>query len=127
MKNVVVEAEIVKEVDGVYIVGTPDILTDDSVIDIKTTSQSVSKPRDEHVVQVNVYMWMTNRKKGYLVYIIRNENIRIFEVEYDEKLIELFLHHAKKLAECFTKKQAPKPEYGWRCARCQYWERCGIA
>lgn len=62
-----------------YFVGTPDIITEDSIIDIKTSWDSTTfpwfesdLPTKDYLYQVLAYMELTGKRKGYVAYCLTN-------------------------------------------------------
>lgn len=61
-----------------YFTGTPDILTDELVIDTKcswdafTFPYFMDKPPIVYVVQLQIYMYLTGRRKAILAYCLEN-------------------------------------------------------
>lgn len=97
-----------------YFCGTPDLITDDEVIDIKNSFDCWSFPlfdnqikNKDYFAQLQVYMHLTGKRKSRLVYVLLNTpeemhweqqlkyddkpkelRIKAFEVEYDAEFIE---------------------------------------
>ena len=97
-----------------FFTGTPDIITDDEVLDIKCSWDCFTFPlfEDEiptkdYIYQLQVYMHLTGNKKARLVYVLLNTpdelkweekhdyshldkkyRIKTFSLEYDETIIE---------------------------------------
>ena len=104
--------------------GTPDVVTDDLVIDMKsswdyTTFPIWAKdiPNKDYSSQLQVYMWLTERTKARLVYVLSNtpENlwrsdvdmldytqllddfrIKEFDIEYDDDFISQLQERVEK-------------------------------
>ena len=58
-----------KEVDKYTVYGTPDLIFDDKVVDIKFSMFSRKVPNEHDVMQVRLYMWLLGLGKGELWYI----------------------------------------------------------
>lgn len=97
-----------------YFCGTPDLITDDEVIDIKNSWDCFTFPlfdneikNKDYFTQLQVYMHLTGKRKARLVYVLLNTpeemqweqqlkyddkpkelRIKAFEVEYDAEFIE---------------------------------------
>lgn len=59
--SAVVERKFTREVEGITIVGTPDVIYPDKglLVDYKTTAMTPKKgPYPHHVLQVNIYRWL---------------------------------------------------------------------
>lgn len=104
---------VLKKPIGEYvIVGMPDLVKDDTVYEFKysTTTPREPKPWDE--TQLRVYLWMTGKPKGELVYFTPR-NIKVFEVDEalsDEDIIRLLRYKWAK--------------YRWECSRCPFKHEC---
>jgi len=64
-----------------YFIGTPDIITDDAIIDIKTSWDGLTfpwfdeeMPDKDYIFQVLAYMHLTGRRKGYVAFCLTNSN-----------------------------------------------------
>ena len=83
-----------------YFIGTPDIVTDDAVIDIKTAWNGSTFPWFENELpsknyfyQVQAYLHLTGRKKGFVAYCLTNASESMIQDEvrrdaWRQKLIE---------------------------------------
>lgn len=64
---------IVGHSDGIYILGLNTAYQEDVVLDIKTAGpnfwSSGGRPYPSNIFQINLYMWMLNKKKGVLLYV----------------------------------------------------------
>lgn len=78
-------------------------------------------PKHEHVVQLNLYMFMSDRKEGHLLYFCKNDGrIKTFCIPYDKKLIEPYLKeidHLIKLSEKYKKGKLKINELPAPCGR----------
>jgi len=54
------------------IVGFPDALFPDKVIEIKYAGSDLSVPHEHHILQLRAYLWLTNLKEGELWYFTPN-------------------------------------------------------
>lgn len=97
-----------------YFCGTPDLIVEDEVLDIKCSWSAFTFPLFEKEIpdinykyQVNVYMHLTGKKKAKVVYILLNTpeeiskyeesynydnidkkyKIKVYEFDYDESII----------------------------------------
>lgn len=106
-----------------YFTGTPDIITNDEILDIKCSFSPFTFPLLEDVIptkdyeiQVQVYMHLTGKKKARVCYILletppefnygevedfshldKKYRIKTFSFEYDENII---LQLREKVKEC---------------------------
>lgn len=107
-----------------YATGTPDVLLDNLVIDIKSSWDYTTFPmffdkipNNDYASQLQVYMWLTEIKDARLVYVLSNtpENLRRsdldwldytelpsdfrikeFDLEYDDLFIEQLIEKVEK-------------------------------
>lgn len=74
-----------------YFCGTPDIVTDDEVLDIKMSWDAFTFPlfdteisNKDYYAQLQTYMALTGRKKARLVYVLLNTPPELaYETQYD--------------------------------------------
>jgi hypothetical protein len=139
--------------DNLYIIpGTEDEL---GLLEVKTTYgtgvktiQQKGKPKPEHLIQVQIYMWLEPKiKEGHIVYIGRDNGYRTeFKVTLEGfdaevvlerlNLLEKRIKHKKLPARDFkvaikngsikNKFQKDKKEYktDWQCSYCQWLDMC---
>ncbi len=100
----------------VYLTGRPDILTPDSVIEIKY-SRNKDPVQESHKYQVSIYMLLTKRQKGTIFYITP-DTIKEYVVLGSMTEAEL-----QKMVKEYVENK-PTPKYGWECAYCPYKEKC---
>ena len=70
-----------KTFENDYFIGTPDVVTDDAVIDIKTAWDGSTfpwfaeeLPTTAYFYQLQAYLQLTGRKKGFIAYFLTNAN-----------------------------------------------------
>jgi CRISPR-associated protein Cas4 len=103
------------------------------VLDIKSINnkgfKSLKKAKEEHVLQLQLYLHFFNIKKGMLLYIDKDQQeIKEFTVSYNKKKVKELLDNFKKLREKIDKNSIPKridsnlknPQ----CFYCSYKEVC---
>ncbi len=107
------EKEIEKTVEYddkiITIVGRPDILLKDAVIEIKYSRLVNEEPLEHHLNQLKLYIFLTGKPRGYLIYFMPT-GIREFIVE--EEITEDFV---KSLIDSWK-----SPRYEWECQYCNY-------
>jgi len=119
------EEQILYKTNEVTLAGTPDLIFNHIVLDIKTVNKIPPKPYDHHVKQVNAYIRMANALMGFIVYICKRDGrIEICPVEYDEEMFKEILERAKVLKECLEKRIPPPKEVGFMCNYCEWEEKC---
>jgi len=101
-----------------YFCGTPDVILDDRIIDIKSSWDCFTFPlffnvipNEDYRYQLQTYMHLTGKKKAQLVYVLMNTpeeltfedshdyseinskyRIKIFDIDYDEEVIYELQH-----------------------------------
>lgn len=94
--------------------------------------KSMKEPKEEHVLQIQLYLHFFNLKKGILLYEGKdNSQIEEFVVKYDKKMAEKSLDDFKRLRKNnIDKNLIPQqlPDYpdNWQCQYCQFKEICSM-
>ena len=103
--------EIKVTIDGKekVLVGRPDLLFEDCVVEIKYSRDLTDKPLEHHINQLKMYLFMTGKKQGYLVYITP-QGLREFTIEeqFDANSFKEFIATWKS------------PRYDWECEYCEF-------
>ncbi|MCD6550157.1 PD-(D/E)XK nuclease family protein [bacterium] len=94
--------------------------------------QRMDAPKEDHVLQVQLYLHFFKLKKGILLYEGKdNSEIKEFPVEYDEEKVKKVLNDFKRLKINVERNLVPKrlPDYpkNWQCQYCQFREVCDLA
>ncbi len=112
--------------DGAFtLVGTPDVVGRDHIIELKTVNKIPERPYDHHVMQLNAYLWMTNRETGYIVYVCKKDgSVKVHMILRREKLWRKTIERAKLLYHCLKHDIVPPPEYSHLCKYCEFAFRC---
>lgn len=119
------EVRVEKEYRGVKIRGRVDRILGDAVLEFKTASRVPLSPLDHHVDQLQLYLWLTGRRRGFIVYVSKvSGEVRVFEVVKDEERISELLDRALTLSKSLREGIRPKPESGWLCKFCEYKHGC---
>lgn len=115
-----------KSFEDEYFTGTPDLIMEDEVLDIKCSWDAFTfplfeteLPTKDYFYQMQVYMHLTGKTKGRVVYVLLNTpeelnkygfnadyskvdtkyRIKTFDVEYDETVIEDLKGRIEKIRE----------------------------
>jgi len=121
------EKSFEKEYNGVRIRGRVDRIVGSTILEFKTTSRIPTEPLSHHVDQMQLYFWLTDTEKGFLVYVAKtNGKVRVFEVFRDDEKIKELLEKAVKLSESLKKGEPPEPENSWLCDYCEYKSQCPL-
>lgn len=97
---------------------------EDIVVEIKTTSKKPDKPYQNHLMQLNAYLRMINASKGYIIYIARDGNIKVFSHNFNKQLWKQTIKRAFYLWHRLNEDKPPKPEPSPLCNYCPFKWRC---
>ena len=113
-----------------YFCGTPDVILEDKIIDIKSSWDCFTfplfeedVPNKDYYYQLQVYMHLTGKKQAELVYVLMNtpedlayskelhnysdlqskHRIKVFKIDYDEDAIELLIERVQESKEYLNK------------------------
>jgi len=95
------------------IIGRPDIVLEDKIIEIKYSRTKNDKPLEHHINQLKTYMFLTQKKTGIIIYFTP---AGIIEHKIDEEVSEDFV---KELIDSWS-----SPRYDWECQYCVYRDIC---
>ncbi|MGC8556917.1 MAG: CRISPR-associated protein Cas4 [Fervidicoccus sp.] len=87
----------------------------EEVIEIKTAKSSLGIPHDHHILQLKIYLSMTNISKGTLIYV-SPDRIAEFPIKKDN------LDLSKLVFDYLSKKYAPR--WDWECKNCIFSKLC---
>jgi CRISPR/Cas system-associated exonuclease Cas4 (RecB family) len=137
--GIVVSAEI-KIPEQEIISGRADVIISLNgqlyVVDIKSMNSmifnSLDKPKEENLQQVQLYLHYFKIKKGILLYIDKDkQNIKEFVFDYDPELVKSLLEGFKSLKEKIDSDSIPPKladwSSNWQCKYCQFHEICSEA
>lgn len=76
-------------------------------------------PKRDHIVQLNLYLWMAGLEKGHLFYISKNDGkIKTFAIPYTPELLEPYFREIRYLVSTAKAlKEGKKPELPEPCGR----------
>jgi len=104
------------------------------IVDFKSINdfgfKVLDKPKEEHKMQILIYCYFFNIKKGIIIYENKDtQELKEFIIDYDEKYVKLLLDKIKFINECIKNKILPsKPEFRederWKCNYCRYRKYC---
>jgi len=106
------------------------------VVDFKSINSSIlrgmNEPKEENILQLQLYMHFFKIKKGILLYEGKDSlEMKEFLVEYNKDIAEKVLKDFKRLRINLEKDLVPKrlPDYpdNWQCRYCPFAEICKIA
>lgn len=106
------------------------------VLDIKSINSMIFKrmqePKEENVLQIQLYLHYFNIKKGILLYIDKDQQeMKEFFIDYDEALCKSLLDKFYALKDQVEKNILPArlADYprNWQCSYCQFKDVCKMA
>jgi CRISPR-associated exonuclease Cas4 len=112
-----IEVEYEKNIlidNNTYVIkGRIDVLINDYIIEIKSSSLDKNLPQAHHILQTRIYLWLANLDKALLVYITPNRIVEYYirEAISDGELMDL-------VRSIITGQ--PAPRYPWECKYCIY-------
>ena len=72
----------------------------------------VSKPKQEHEDQLQLYFYLTGITKGMVYYENKNnQKVKEYIIERDEERIDFIVKRIRRLIEMVKNKEVPEPEY----------------
>ena len=112
-----IEVEVKTEFEGYVISGRVDAMNSDEVIEVKYAADvKDNQPYEHHVQQLRIYMWITQAKRGKLLYITP-QRILEFEVTTPMRDDEVLM-----LIDNWK-----SPRYEWECKYCSFSRICSQA
>jgi hypothetical protein len=125
-EGAVVEQQFINGVEGIPIVGTPDVIYPDRrlLVDYKTTAQTPRRgPYPQHVMQVNIYRWLVREhfrvERLEIVYLDMKGAARCRAPTMSfQKVEEFILPRARLLKQGLEGGELPPqvgPEGRWQC------------
>jgi len=115
------------EVDEFEIHGQADLVLDDSIAEIKTVSRIPEEPFHHHLLQLNAYLKIFERSKGFLIYIDKRRGIiEVFEHTFDNNLWRELIERARRLYKALKENKEPEPEFSPLCRFCEFKDLCGV-
>lgn len=119
------EKSFEREYQGVTIKGRVDRIAGDLIFEFKTSSSIPREPREHHLDQMQLYFWLADKSKGYLVYVSKTTGqVKAFPVTRDEERVNSLLERALRLSNSLRQAVPPPPEKGWLCDYCEFRENC---
>lgn len=98
-----------------YFTGTPDLIIEDCVYDIKCSWSCFTfpilendLPNKDYLYQLQVYMALTGLKKAKLVYVLLDneainhfypsdcKRVKVFEIDFDQSIIDMLIERVKE-------------------------------
>ncbi|AKG38736.1 MAG: PD-(D/E)XK nuclease family protein [Infirmifilum sp.] len=119
------EKSFEREYKGVTIKGRVDRIAGELIFEFKTASNIPREPREHHVDQMQLYFWLAEKNKGFLVYVSKTTGqVKAFPIIRDEQRIQTLLERAESLSNSLRLAVPPAPEKGWLCEYCEFRDRC---
>ncbi len=118
------EVSLMKSYGEEYLLkGRVDYLLRDAVLEFKTITYDdvPQSPRKYDEDQLQLYLWLSDRKIGYIVYISSFKGtVKSFEIHRDEEKVENLLRKGIQIVKGFKgiASVEPDPTYPWICRDC---------
>jgi len=113
--------------DCLFVLGGEDVLGDGKSINGNGFKQLAWGAKEEHIQQINLYLWMSGLKKGMLLYERKDDSERRYiSVEYDPKVVKRLLKKVLMLHRwVYEKKLLPRIGQSPKDAVCKWcqWRR----
>jgi len=111
--------------DGVKLRGRVDRVLGDCVLEFKTVSRAPEKPYDNHIKQIQLYMWLADKGEGFIVYVSRADGrVKAFRVLREDEVVAEMAERARRLSESLRQGIPPEPEPSKLCKYCEYNTLC---
>jgi CRISPR/Cas system-associated exonuclease Cas4 (RecB family) len=102
------------------------------LVEVKSTKYLLKKPKKQNIIQLQLYMHALGIHKGIILYVEKSRlQSNLFEIEFDQKIVEDSLNRFRKLHKSLKEESIPIPEariqnkeMGFRCNYCEYRNRC---
>jgi len=120
--------EVEVEYEGIK--GRADVVTDEYVVEVKTVNNIPIQPFRSHLEQLNFYMQVLDKPKGYVFYIGRSSyKVAMYEYYGDRELFLRTLEKGKELIKALKERKPPKCNLGivdqhFYCRNCMYRGEC---
>lgn len=110
--------------------GYIDAEAEDWIIEFKGIGSSsfsaLSKPKEEHIWQAHMYMWLRDIPRAQILYINRDTwAMKNFKIGFDETVFRRMMEVIGYIEDCVKKDEPPKKiNRKWVCGRCEYAHVC---
>ena len=119
------EHQVIIELDGFKLAGTPDAVSNSHVVEIKTVNRVPDEPFPNHVMQLNAYLGLLRKSTGYIVYICRRDGqVKVFPHSFSEVMFREVLKRAAKLYRHIREDTVPEAEPSYLCNYCEWKWKC---
>jgi len=117
--------------NNIKICGRADLIdpNTNTIFEFKFVNKLPEEVYEKHKIQVCLYKEMFNARKVFVIYYAHKRlggsaEVKIFEIDNCEPLVEKALERARQLHYYLTKGVLPKAERGIECRFCPYWYEC---
>jgi len=118
--NCEIEKEVEGEIAGIKVRGRADLVCDDAVIEIKTTTIHDQR----HYFQLAIYASLLKKDKAYMLYVDRNTaNITFFQIDIPF-VLQFAIERLKAYYKAVIENKLPPKEYSQACKYCVYKSLC---
>ena len=104
------EMNVEGHADGIVKLGGIEMVLEIKSMNLNQFSQ-LRKPKDEHILQVHLYMMALNIKRALFLYECKdNQELKEFQIVYDEKLGQYLKDRCKEINVCLRDHTLPDRE-----------------
>lgn len=104
-----------------------DAEKNDIILENKTISTMPNHPLTHHRLQVNTYLNIRKKSKGYISYLHKPSGIiPVFPVYPDEQMFKYVCLRGIRLSNSLQTNTMPEPEPNWLCRYCEYRDLCKV-
>lgn len=130
--GILVESERTLKNDAYRIKGKADAIikldNKEYIVELKSingiSASKLTKPKPDHVKQINLYMFMTGIKEGFILYENKNNQEMLnFKVDYNYAKIEPMLIAMEKILNSIKNNEL-MPKKMDNCAACPFYKLC---
>jgi len=115
------EVEVRDTYRDINIIGHCDVLTDNSVVELKTCSILPKQPYTNHILQVNSYGVLLDREDVYVIYLQKNNlDVRAFRFKTDKSQYNKLCKTFYIVYTHLLNEQLPKKVESQECNYCGY-------
>lgn len=105
--------------DGILRIGGDYCIIDYKSMHANNFSR-LTEPLNKHIIQVSIYLWLSSLNHGFLLYENKDsQKIKLFQVDYDQKLIDKILKRSDGLRKIISNKKLPKRPFEKDSSQCR--------
>lgn len=98
--------------DGIMVTPNGNIILELKTVNArqyKLVSDMRRSPLEQHIFQINMYMWLSGLKDGLILYFDKDESMLCqFNISYNELIVDMLLQRVKKTRQCILDNVVPE-------------------